>query len=459
MNDPSIPQDRARRRTRVHSSLSNLRLHFEYLPPGALQANSRRLRKADKRLAEHLRPSIERFGIVLPIIIDRDGVIVHGHEIVAAAQAIGLSEVPTIRIEHLTSAAVRALRIALHKLSELSSWDEGILKGELEFLVDFDFELATFTGFNSAELDIVLNEASSEDDDLPASSPTTISRPADIWLFEGGHKLGCLNALSNSSYPALMTDELAGLVVCDPPYNVRIANNVTSRAAAREFAMASGEMSPAEFAEFLRTAFGLLAAHSRPGSLSYQFMDWRHVEEMLQAGHSVYSSLLNICVWAKTNGGMGSMYRSAHELCFVWKLGNEPHINNVQLGRHGRNRTNVWSYPGANVPQRRRENRNEGHVTPKNVAMIQDAILDASNRGDIVLDVFSGSATTLVAAHRAKRRGFGMELDPVYVDLGVRRLEQATGAPAVHAETGLTFAQLTTERASAPSLPVRERRR
>ncbi len=459
MNDLPIPQDRVRRRTRVQNSLSNLRLQIEYVPPDALRANSRRLRKADKRLSEHLRPSIQRFGIVLPIIIDSDGVILHGHEIAAAAQEIGLSEVPTIRIEHLTSEEVRALRIALHKLSELSSWDEVVLKSELEFLIDFDFELASFTGFSSAEFDVILNDTSVGEDDLPAPSSVTISQVGDVWLFEGGHKLACLDALSNVSYLALMAGELAGLVICDSPYNCKIAGNVTSRSCAREFPMASGEMSSSEFTEFLRAVFALLAQHSRAGSLSYQFMDWRHIAEMLQAGHSVYSSLLNLCVWAKTNGGMGSMYRSAHELCFVWKLGDEAHVNNVQLGKHGRNRTNVWSYPGANVPQRGSSKGGEEHVTPKNVAMVQDAILDASNRGDIVLDVFAGSATTLVGAHRAKRRGFGMELDPVYVDLGVRRLERVTGAPAVHVETGLTFAQLTTERATAAFHPARERRR
>lgn len=459
MNDQSIPNHDVRQRTRVQNAWPKFRMQCEDLPTSTLRSNSRRLRKADKRLVEHLSQSIRRFGIVIPILIDNDNVIVHGHEIVAAAQSMGLAEVPVVRVAHLTPEAVRALRIALHKLSELSSWDKSVLKSELEFLTNFDIELATFTGFSSAEIDVVLNAFNADDDELPARPANATSRLGDIWEFEGGHRLGCMDALSSTSYAALMGDELAGLVISDLPFNVRIAGNVSSRPSAREFAMASGEMSTSEFVAFLAAAFGLLATHSRPGSLSYQFMDWRHMSEMLQAGHSVYSSLLNLCVWAKTNGGMGSLYRSAHELCFVWKNGDTPHINNVQLGRHGRNRTNVWSYPGANVPRRRQQLEDEAHVTPKNVAMVQDAILDASNRGEIVLDAFAGSATTLVAAHRAKRRGYGIDIDPAYVDVGVRRLERATGAPARHAETGRIFTDTAAERASAPSLPVRKRRR
>ena len=389
-----------------------------------------------------------KWGVVVPVLIDAKLRIIAGHQIVAVAQELGLPKIPTIMLDALTDEDARVLRIALHKMTEMSSWDAEALRDELGYLAAFDTDLVMFTAFSSAELDAILNCPREEDpdDSLPGPLQQAVSRRGDIWLMAGGHRLACLDALNDVSYPALMVGELAILVLGDLPYNVRIAGHVTGRSGAREFAMASGEMSPEEFTAFLRSAFELLSAHAKDGSLSLQFMDWRHMREMLEAGHAVYGQLLNLAVWAKTNPGMGSLWRSGHELCFVWKKGKAPHINNVELGRNGRNRSNVWSYPGANCFARGRERDSLEHVTPKNVAMIQDAILDVSRRGDIVLDAFAGSGTTLVAAHRAKRRGYGLEIDPIYVDLAVRRMERCTRASARHAETGLTFAETAAQR-------------
>jgi len=305
----------------------------------------------------------------------------------------------------------------------MSSWDEFVLKEELQFLSTFDVELVTFTGFNSAEIDVLLNAPEKNpitepDKAIPPLPDRAVSCVWDVWVFKGEHRLGCLNALEATSYEALLSEEKAGLVLCDPPYNVPIGGNVSRRTGAREFCMASGEMSGSEFTSFLRTCFGHLSRYATDGSLSLQFMDFRHMQEMLAAGHEVYGNLLNLCVWAKTNAGMGPLWRSQHELCFVWKNGTALHVNNVALGRHGRNRSNVWSYPGGNVGACARDREEREHVTPKNAQMIQDAILDVSRRGEIVLDVFAGSSTTLVAADRSKRRGYGMELDHSTLILG-----------------------------------------
>lgn len=437
------------------------KLQIEYRPIGELKTPRVELRRYQKRHQEHLLQGLQRYGFVLPVVVGRDDEVVHGSRLVLAAQELGIDELPTVRLAHLSKEDARALRISLHKLEELSSWDEDGLKSELKFIIEYDVDLVTHTAFSSAEIDALLYAPSKEaernpDDELPELEKQAVSRPGDIWEFAGGHRLACMDALEIASYEALLGSERAGLILSDPPYNVKIKGNVTRRKDAREFAMASGEMSSSQFEAFLRTAFDLSAQHAKDGALSYQFIDWRHLSEMLAAGRAVFSELLNLAVWAKTNGGQGSFYRSAHELCFVWKVGEGPHVNNIDLGRNGRNRTNVWTYPGANVPRSNRQREDENHVTPKNVAMVQDAILDASRRGDIVLDPFAGGGTTLAAAHRAKRRGYGLELEPLYADLVVRRMERITGASACLAASGHTFSEMAKERLS-PRCRIRSR--
>ena len=456
---PQVPRQRTRS---IASAVApkqppRRRLEIRYLDPHSLKASPIALRKPKKRQLEHLTQSLRKSDCVLPVLIDRDRWIVSGHGIVAAAKAISLEDVPTICLDDLSKEEARALRITINKIEEMSDWNKDVLKQELAFLIDYDLELATHTGFSSAEIDAILNGPDDQDDQLPEGPSDPVTRPGDIWCFEGGHRLGCLDALRTVSYVALMAGELAALAICDPPFNVRVQGHVTGRAGAREFAMASGEMTVREFTEFLATYMACLVRATRNGALLLQWMDWRHMTEMLAAGEAVHLSLLNLIVWAKTNPGMGSLWRSAHELCFVWKTGSAEHVNNVELGRNGRNRSNVWSYPGANAFSSREDRDGLGHVTPKNVAMIQDAILDVSRRGDIVLDCFAGSGTTLLAAHRAKRRGYGLELDPLYVDLAVRRIEARTKAPARLEATGRTFAETAAERGVAT--PARRRSR
>lgn len=309
----------------------------------------------------------------------------------------------------------------------------------MSFNLDFDL---TLTGFDTPELDLIFAPKEVREEATPPSdrSQPAVSRLGDLWRI-GEHTVLCGDSTRETAYRALMGNETAGLVFTDPPYNVPVAGHVSGlgKIAHAEFAMASGEMTEAEFSGFLGTIFRHLNAFSGDGSLHYICMDWRHMWEVLSAARGNYTELKNLCIWAKTNGGMGNLYRSRHELVFVFKNGTQAHINNVELGKHGRNRTNVWDYPGANSFGASRDSDLAMHPTVKPVQLVADAILDASNRGDIVLDVFGGSGTTLEAAERTGRRGRAIEIDPYYVDVIVQRLEKATKQRAVLVKGGESF--------------------
>jgi DNA modification methylase len=375
--------------------------------------------------------------------------IVAGHGRVQAARLLAIRKVPTICLDTLTEDQVRAYILADNKLAEKAGWDHSILAIELQHLtsIDLDFDVSV-TGFEVGEIDRILQEAADEETDeepVEISAGPAVTKPGDIWLL-GDHRLTCGDALDPSTYAALMEGKRADVVFADPPYNVKIDGNVCGKGAIRhrEFAMASGEMSEAEFLNFLSKALSLLERNSRNGSVHFICMDWRHAAEVLLAGKKAYDTLLNLCVWTKDNGGMGSFYRSQHELIFAFRKGKEPHRNNIQLGTFGRNRTNVWRYPGVNTLSK---SGSEGnllalHPTVKPVAMIADAILDCSARGDIVLDNFSGVGSTILAAEKVGRICYAIEIDPWYVDAAVKRWEKHTGERAVCAVTGQCFDQV-----------------
>ena len=325
-----------------------------------------------------------------------------------------------------------------------------ILAIELQALIDIDEVEVEITGFATPEIDIALSDAAEaqeeeadQGDDVPDKPAVAISQVGDLWAL-GAHRLLCGDALDAASYDRLLAGQLAEMVFTDPPYNVPIDHNVSGlgRVRHREFAMASGEMSEAEFTDFLRIAFERLAAVSQDGAIHFACMDWRHMGEMLAAGKAVYGELKNLCVWNKSNAGMGSFYRSKHELVFVWKVGTGSHVNNFELGQHGRHRTNVWDYPGATTMRAGRLEELAMHPTVKPVAMVADAVKDCSRRKGIVLDAFMGSGTTLIAAERTGRRACGIELDPAYVDVALRRWEAHTGKRATLVETGQTFEEI-----------------
>jgi DNA modification methylase len=321
--------------------------------------------------------------------------------------------------------------------------------------VELDFSLEA-TGFEMGEIDVMIEGLSPATDGEPdpadelpeQANKARVSRVGDLWQLDK-HRVLCADATEMSSYDDLMAGKKADVAFTDPPYNVPIDGHVTGLGKTRhaEFPMASGEMSESEFTDFLTSALSCLAAASTDGSIHFVCMDWRHMGELLQAGRRAYGELKNLCVWAKDNAGMGSLYRSQHELIFVFKKGKERHRNNVQLGQFGRYRTNVWNYPGANSFSRTTDEGNllAMHPTVKPVAMVADAIMDCSARGDIVLDGFLGSGTTLIAAERTGRACYGLELDPGYIDTIVRRWQAFTGKLAIHAISGRSFVEVEKE--------------
>jgi DNA modification methylase len=404
----------------------------------------RHTRQQIKQIAE----SIQAFGFNVPILVDRDLQVIAGHGRLLACRELGWTEVPTISLDHLSEAQAKAFLIADNRLTEIATWDDRLLAEQLKELsvLDLDFRLEA-TGFHMGEIDFRIESlnapaAADPDDDVEEPQGPAVSRPGDLWLC-GPHRLFCGNAVDAGAYRTLMAGEQAAMVFSDPPYNVPIDGHATGLGATqhRDFAMASGEMDTAAFTRFLTDACGLLAANSRDGALHFIAMDWRHMGEILAAGRASYSALKNLCVWVKTNAGWGSLYRNQHELVFVFKKGIAQHRNNVELGKHGRNRTNVWEYGGANSFGRVSEEGNllALHPTVKPVALVADAILDASARGEVVLDGFLGSGTTLMAAERVGRRCYALEIDPLYVDTAIRRWQRLTGDDARHAITGERF--------------------
>lgn len=425
--------------------------------PGNPRVHSR---KQIRQIAE----SIKAFGFLVPVLVDRRDQVVAGHGRIKAAELLGWTEVPTIRLDHLSEAQAKAFLLADNKLTENAEWDPRLLGESLRdlSLQDLDFSLET-TGFEMAEIDLLiegLEEGPPGDDpadEVPAIPEIAVSQLGDFWAL-GPHRVLCGNALEAEAFATLMGGRKAVLVFVDPPYNVPIEGHVGGSGAIhhREFAMASGEMTEPEFTAFLSTSLGLLAQHSVDGALHYVCMDWRHGSELLAAGRSAYSELKNLCVWVKDNAGMGSLYRSQHELVFVFKHGKGPHQNHVQLGQFGRYRSNVWRYAGVNSFGRATEEGNllALHPTVKPTALVADSLKDASSRGDIVLDAFLGSGTTLMAAERTGRVCHGLEIDPLYVDTLIRRWQAFTSQQAVHLGTGLTFAEVEAERTPAPGTEV-----
>lgn len=431
---------------------SERRLEIVYRPIGELKPDPKNPRSHKPKQVRQIANSILQFGFVGALIVDADGNVIAGHGRLLAAQQLGMTTVPAICLDHLTPAQVKAFQIADNRLCETGQWDDRLLAEAFQELsaLDLDFGLDV-TGFELPEIDLHIHtleavEPGQDDpaDEVPETKEVAVSKLGQLWQL-GDHQLFCGSALDRLVYEALLQGKLADFVFTDPPYNVPIQGHVSGNGAVqhREFAMASGEMSRAEFITFLRAVFVLLVAYSKPGSVHDVCMDWRHLVEILSAGEEVYSGLLNVCVWAKNNGGMGSLYRSQHELVLVFKNGSAPHLNNVQLGKFGRNRSNLWTYPGVNNFGRGTEEGNlrSMHPTPKPVALVPDAILDCSNRGDIVLDAFLGSGSTLMACERTGRRCRGIEIDPLYVDTAIRRWQKYTGGEAVCHADGRAFSQ------------------
>ncbi|WP_168452172.1 site-specific DNA-methyltransferase [Sphingopyxis microcysteis] len=416
----------------------------------SLQPYARNARTHSKKQVKQIAASIERFGFTNPVLVSDNGEIIAGHGRVEAAKLLGLRKVPTLALSHLSDAERRAYVLADNKLALNAGWDKEMLAIELQGLIDLDFDVE-LTGFSLAEVDLVLDEAGDSDPDgldapedhVPEISGTPVSLMGDVWLL-GRHRLLCGDARRSDDLALLMQNERADMVFTDPPYNVKIDGNVCGLGSVkhREFAMATGEMSEDQFVRFLTETLGNISSVMRDGAIAFVCMDWRHMGELLAAGRSAFTELKNLVVWNKTNGGMGAFYRSKHELIFVFKQGSAEHTNSFGLGETGRYRTNVWDYAGISSIGANRGDELAMHPTVKPVALIADAIRDCSRRGEIILDAFGGSGSTLIAAEKTGRSARLVEYDPIYCDTIVRRWEQLTGKRATLAASGACFEEV-----------------
>ena len=433
-------------------------MKIEHTPVRELRPYAANARTHSKKQVKQIARSIAKFGFCNPVLIDDTKQIIAGHGRVEAAKLLGIDAVPTCQLSHLSETDKRAYILADNKLAEKAGWDKELLAIELQGLIELDVDIE-LTGFDTSEIDIILEDAreangdpSGPEDEVPNSLGPAVTQTGDLWLL-GTHRLLCGDARDQAAYDRLLEGAKAEFVFTDPPYNVAIDGHVCGlgRVHHREFAMGSGEMSEAEFTAFLKTVFGVLAENTVDGSIHQICMDWRHMGEMLGAGRAVYSELKNLCVWNKNNGGMGTFYRSKHELVFVWKSGTAPHINNFELGQHGRHRANVWDYPGINTMRAGRLEELAMHPTVKPVILVADALKDCSRRRGLVLDPFCGSGTILIAAERTGRKARALEIDRTYVDVAVRRWQTYTGKSAVFSGSGETFETIAEKRSAKPA--------
>ncbi len=426
-------------------------MNFEYRPTNSLRPYPGNARTHSPKQIRQIARSIKHFGFNNPVLVDDDGQIIAGHGRVEAAKLLNMKTVPTVRLSHMSEDDKRGYIIADNRIAEKAGYDNEILAIELQHLADVGFDVS-LTGFEPAEVDIIIegigDESEQPENLVPEeTSGPAVSRLGDVWML-GKHILVCGDSTDATTYQLLMGDEKAEFVFTDPPYNLKIDGNVSGlgRVKHGEFPMASGEMSESEFTAFLSSVYDLLCKYSTDGSIHQICMDWRHMREMLAAGDANYSELKNVCIWNKNNAGMGTFYRSKHEMVFIWKNDSGRHINNFELGQYGRHRTNVWDYDGVNTMRAGRLDELAMHPTVKPVLMVADAIKDCSKRGGLVLDPFCGSGTILVAAEKTGRRARAIELDPKYVDVAIRRWQQYTGKTAVLALWGDTFDEVSEAR-------------
>lgn len=422
-------------------------LQIQYLSMAAVMPSPHTARQHSAGQRRKLKNLLQKFGQVAPIIIDVNSEIVDGHAVYETLRDLGHDEIAVVVVENRTEAEIRALRLALNRVAQDAVWDNAKLRGEFEFLISVGFDL-DLSGFEAVEIDMALSidmptantvEEESLDDLAPAAGPAA-AKPGDVFRL-GDHLIGCGDARNAAFIRDLVGTKTVACVFTDPPYNVPIDGFVSGlgKTRHRDFAMAAGEMTREQFVGFLSATVAAIKPFLVNGAILYLCMDWRHGSELCEAAVQNGLEQKNLCVWVKSNAGMGSFYRSQHELIFVFKHGEGPHQNHFGLGSGGRNRSNVWQYRGVNAFGKDRMDLLGTHPTVKPVAMIADALRDVTRRGEIVFDSFLGSGSTLIAAEETGRICVGVELDPLYVDAAIRRWQKRTGKEAVHAVTGETF--------------------
>jgi DNA modification methylase len=449
--DTSKPAPSIRRNISTNAGL--IEIQIQYRAMADIVLDSRNPRQHSQGQVNQIADSIREFGFVMPIVVDHASQVVIGHGRVLAARKLGMQRVPVVEIRHLSRAQLKALRIADNRLAQHSHWDERLL-GE-NFLelkeLELDFDLS-ITGFSLPEIDLALQKldegsifGNKNEADVMTGVP--VCRPGDVWQL-GDHRVCCGDATSEHAFDELMKEERAHVVFIDPPHNVLIDGNISGKGqiSHEELANGSGELSPELFTRLLTSCCALLAKYSGSGTIHFICMDWRHAEELMATGSGVYSELMNIAVWIKRDAGLGPLYRSQHELIFVFKSGTGRYTNNIQPGGQGRTRSDVWRYDSASARGRKGKNLPKPDPAAKPVELVMDALVDCSNRGEVVLDSFLGSGTTLLAAERTGRICRGIELDPLHVDMAIRRWQNSTGRDAVRLSDSKLFRDIEAEK-------------
>lgn len=426
---------------------------IKHRDPNDLKPPVRQITKPSAGKIAKFAKKIDRLGLHTPILIDKEGIVVTGWARVLAARKLGLKTIPTLCHENLSPEHLRAIRVSDNFGNGDSAVEWETLAQELAELSALGFDSYDM-GFDTAELDrleAMVTAPLEEEDaapDTPPSVPTT--RPDDLWML-GDHRIICADCRNSTAIDRLMMGRVAAACVTDGPYNVPIQGHVSGLGKNRheEFAMAVGELSDAEFEVFNAAYLGEAKRVVKPGGYIYAFMDWRGAHIVTSAALSLQLLHANTCCWVKSNAGMGSLYRSQHELALVFRNGRGKAVNNVQLGRFGRSRSNVWNYAGANSFGRTRDEDLAAHPTVKPVGLIEDIIKDCTHRGDVVIDLFGGSGTTMLAAERCKRAAMLCEIDPGYVDVTIERFAKVFEIEAVHEATGLTYSEIKAQRSQA----------
>ncbi len=440
-----------------HSQLKNdlfRELSIFWLATDLIDAAPRRVRRALKKQIEGVVDAITAFGFRVPILVQKTPggeryQVVDGHSRLEAARRLGAEQLPCILVDDLSDADVRRLTLSLNKLQETGQWDHEALTLEINEIIEIDGDIS-IPGFDLPEIEAIRFGVGETGDADPADTisedalarKAPVACPGDVWIL-GDHRLLCGTARDGAAIAAQLDGDVADVIFTDAPYNVPISGHVsTVKGRHPEFAEASGEMTREDFVGFLAETIGNATACLKPGGVLFSCMDWRHAVEMSEALDALGLNLLNICVWVKDAAGMGGLYRSQHEFVFVAMRPGDRALNNVQLGKYGRNRSNVWSYAGATGGARDANDNFKAHPTVKPIRMFMDALLDVSAHEDIVLDPFLGSGTTLLAAERTGRRCIGVEIEPRYIDLAIRRWQEMTGDGAIQTKTGKTFEEL-----------------
>ena len=427
---------------------------IQYIQLDQLTAYHNNPRKHPERQIVQLMASMREFGFTMPVLIDADNVIIAGHARVEAARRIGVTEIPTLIADHWSRAQVKAYRLADNRLSELGDWNVEALRIELQAIIQIGEVHIEALGWSTGEIDVMMSIGPVGDgpdpaDEVPAAPQHPVARIGDIWRL-GKHRLLCGSSLEGEAWQKLMAGQTAAMAFVDGPYNVPINGHVSGKGKARhaEFSMATGEMNSSEFVNFNQTYLTRMTEYLKDGAVVMACMDHRHIGELMTAAQNVGLKHLNLCVWKKTNGGMGSLYRSQHELVLVLKHGTARHTNNVELGKHGRYRTNVWEYAGVNCFSASRDQDLADHPTVKPITLVADAIRDVTQQHEIVIDAFSGSGTTILACERTDRVGYAIEIEPKYIDVAIRRWEDMTGLKATLDGTAETIAEVRVRRAA-----------